>query len=58
MKHSKKFDLVKDFYDRRLWSKTRVWNAVGRWITAEEYKEITGEDYVPATDTSVGGKEK
>ena len=20
-------------------------NAVGRWITAEEYKEITGEDY-------------
>ena len=47
MEHSKKFDLVKDFYDRRLWSKTRVWNAVGRWITAEEYEEITGEPYAP-----------
>lgn len=68
MKHSKKFDLVKEFYDYRLWSKTRVWNAVGRWITAEEYEEITGEPYVPAntneekaeesaTDTNVGGKE-
>lgn len=56
MEHSKKFDLVKDFYDRRLWSKTRVWNAVGRWITAEEYKEITGEPYEPATDTNVGGQ--
>ena len=57
MEHSKKFDLVKDFYDRRLWSKTRVWNAVGRWITAEEYEEITGEPYEPATDTNVGEKE-
>lgn len=55
MKHSKKFDLVKEFYDYRLWSKTRVWNAVGRWITAEEYEEITGEPYEPATTTDDGG---
>lgn len=23
----------------------RVQDAVGRWITAEEYKQITGQDY-------------
>lgn len=23
----------------------RVYNAVGKWITAEEYEEITGEPY-------------
>lgn len=45
MEHSKKFDMVKEFYDNKLWSIKRVWNAVGRWITAEEYKEITGTDY-------------
>jgi hypothetical protein len=27
------------------WSIKKVWNAVGRWITADEYKEITGTDY-------------
>lgn len=40
-----KYDMVKDYYDRRLWSKQRVYNAVGKWITAEEYEEITGEPY-------------
>ena len=43
--HSKKFELVKGYYDAGLWSKTRVYNAVGRWITAEEHEEITGEPY-------------
>jgi hypothetical protein len=45
--HSKNFEKVKKYYDNKLWSKKRVWDAVGRWITAEEYKEITGEDYEP-----------
>ena len=45
MEHSKNFNKVKNFYDRKLWSKTAVHNAVGRWITEEAYKEITGEDY-------------
>lgn len=40
-----KYDMVKDYYDRRLWSKQRVYNAVGKWITAEQYEEITGEPY-------------
>ena len=43
---SKNFNKVKEYYDRGLWSKTRVKNAVGKWITADEYKEITGEDYM------------
>ena len=42
---------VKYFYDtfvngERLWSIERVRNAVVKeWITAEEFKEITGEPY-------------
>lgn len=45
---SKRFALVKKLYERgewRGWSKRRVWLAVGRWITAEEYEIITGEKY-------------
>ena len=45
MEHSKNFDKVKDYYDRGLWSEERVKNAVGKWITAEEYTEITGQEY-------------
>ena len=44
--HSKKFDLVKNYYDGGYWPKSWVKNAVKKnWITADEYKEITGEDY-------------
>ena len=44
---SKKFNTVKRFYDRSLWSKSRVHDAVDKmWITKEEYKIITGEDFV------------
>ena len=47
--HSKRFALVKKYYDRGLWSKARVHKAVEcKWITADEYKEITGEEYVKA----------
>jgi hypothetical protein len=42
---SKNFEKVKEYYNNCIWNKTRVYNAVGKWITAEEYKEITGEDY-------------
>lgn len=43
---SKKFNLVKSYYERGLWSEQRVYNAVAKgWITAEEYKLITGEEY-------------
>ena len=40
-----KFARVKDYYNRGLWTVDMVRNAVGRWITAEQFKEITGEDY-------------
>lgn len=43
---SDKFELVKGYYDSGLWSKQRVRNAVGKWITAEEYALITGEQYI------------
>ncbi len=42
---SPKFESVKDFYVRGLWSKERVYNAVGRWITETEYADIVGEEY-------------
>ena len=41
-----KFDKVKKYFDRGLWSLAMVRNAVIKgWITAEEFKTITGEDY-------------
>lgn len=42
---SKNFDKVKSFYDAGLWSLGMVHNAVDRWITADEFLEITGEEY-------------
>lgn len=46
--HSPRFDLVKRYYDRGLWSSERVAKAVGcGWITAAEYEEIVGEPYDP-----------
>lgn len=47
---SKKFEKVKGYYEKELWSKARVRNAVGKWITAEEYREITGEEYTKMED--------
>ena len=38
-----KFELVKDYYERGLWSLTRVRNAVVKgWITIAEFEVITG----------------
>ena len=52
MEHSKNFEKVKRYYNTyrangtRLWNITMVKNAVVKaWITAEEFKEITGEGY-------------
>ena len=41
---SKNYEKVKGYYDRGLWDIARVRAAVGKWITEEEYKEITGEE--------------
>lgn len=45
MEHSENFEKVKGYYDRGLWDVFKVRKAVGKWITAEEYTEITGEPY-------------
>ena len=37
---SPKFELVKGYYDAGLWSAERVYNAIGKWITYEEYEQI------------------
>lgn len=42
---SKNFEKVKNYYNRGTWSIERVRAAVGKWITEEEYEEITGEVY-------------
>lgn len=41
--HSKNFEKVKNYYENGIWTKSMVLNAVGRWITEEEYYEIVGE---------------
>ena len=43
---SNKFNKVKTYYDKGLWDKNRVVNAVIKgWITEEEYADIVGEPY-------------
>lgn len=42
---SKNFEKVKGYYEKGLWSNARVYNAVGKWITEEEYQQITGDVY-------------
>lgn len=43
---SQKYNRVKEWYDLERWNKQMVHDAVVRgWITPEEYKLITGDDY-------------
>ena len=42
------FAKVKGYFDAGLWTAKQVGDAVAKgWITAGEYREITGEDYAP-----------
>lgn len=46
MQHSEHYAKVKRWFDLRMWSETRVRNAVEKdWITQAEFKEITGHDF-------------
>lgn len=41
------FTMIKGFYDKNLWTKEQVGAAVTKGkITADQYKLITGNDYV------------
>ena len=43
---SKYYAIVKRNYDNGFWNTGKVRDAVVKgWITADEYEEITGEDY-------------
>lgn len=42
MEHSKNFEKIKKYYTEGTWNKKRVHDAIGRWITEEEYIEIVG----------------
>ena len=46
MEQSKNYSKVKRYYDKDLWNLEMVKNAVVKaWITSDEYKTITGEEY-------------
>lgn len=47
---SKNYEKVKNYYDEGLWNENRVHNAVGKWITSEEYEQITGKVYTEEVD--------
>lgn len=40
-----KYEKVKNFYMSKLWPLNWVENAVDKWITADEFQEITGKEY-------------
>lgn len=42
---SENYEKVRKYYKNGLWDITRVKKAVGRWITKDEYKTITGMDF-------------
>ena len=37
---SKNYNKVKEYYDHGLWSKKRVYNVVGKWITKRSQERI------------------
>lgn len=44
--HSTNYNNVKKWYKLGMWDISKVSNAVKKnWITEEEFKEITGQDY-------------
>lgn len=50
LKHSKNYDKVASYFEKGLWDENRVRQAVGRWITKDEYEEITNNRYLSLTE--------
>ena len=46
VERSEKFEVVERHYKRNTWPKSQVADAVGVWITEDEYFDIVGEKYV------------
>ena len=52
---SRKYDTVKKWYDIGAWNITMCSNAVvKKWITSDEFKEITGKEYVHSEEAGNG----
>lgn len=49
---SKNYKKVENYYKKGLWDINKVLNAVGKWITAEEYKDITSFIYPNKEDNN------
>lgn len=45
MDHSEHFEKVRYYYEHGNWSIERVRKAVGKWITPDEFVEITNQPY-------------
>lgn len=46
MERSSNYEKVRGYYSMKLWTETRVRNAVKMgWITQAEFEEITGKAY-------------
>lgn len=55
---SAKYNTVKNFFDKGLWNKTRVRNAVTKgWITEEEYDMIINGEEAEAQQEEVPEEE-
>ena len=44
---SDKVEKVSGYYTDETWNKGMVWDAVTKWITAEDYEDITGDVFPP-----------
>lgn len=45
MEHSKNYDKVKMYYNTNRWSLSMLKRAINKWITIEEFKEITNINF-------------
>ena len=54
---SKRYELVKEYYDKRLWTRKMLKNAVVKgWITQDEYDGIVGVTGAPTEADGSGGE--
>lgn len=54
---SKRYELVKGYYDKRLWTRKMLENAVIKgWITRDEYDGIVGAPVTPTEADGSGGE--
>lgn len=45
MMNQKHYEKAKKYYEDGVWTITMLRNVVGKWITEEQFEEITGQPY-------------